>query len=477
VIKTNSLGIPSWTSDLPYTCGLYGPVHDEVTATDLEVVGEIPKDLAGLYVHNTPNPAFAPSAGHSWFDGDGMVHGVRFEDGRASYRNRFVRTTGLAEDLGAARATYVGSLAAPGAGRRHKHVANTDVVFHAGRLLALGWEGDKPYELSVPDLATRGTFDYGGTLRGGLTSHAKLDPKTGELYFFDWGRRAPFLRMGVASREGTIVRDVAIETPSPSMQHDMALSEKYALVFDMQGFQMAFPKGASQIAFDFDRARPTRFGLVDRRPGHDTVRWFEVEPCWIWHTMCAWDDGDEFVLVGARIAEPVRTRADDDAPYVDGLYREEDYLHEWRLDVKTSRVRERQLDDQWIEFPRVNDAHLVSGARYGYAARITRSATLRANGYSKYDLGNGRRTDVSLPRGHFGIEPNFAPAVGAKSEDDGYVLSFVTDESTLRSECWVIDGRSFSAEPVARIRLPQRVPAGFHGRFIPAHELGKDTVR
>jgi len=151
-----------------YLTGLYAPVSQEVTAANLPVVGELPARLDGVFVQNMPNPAFAPGVGHSWFDGDGMVHGVEFRDGTATYRNRWIETQGLREDRAAGHATYIGSLARPGAGKRHKNTANTDLIWHAGRLLALWWEGGEPYELSLPDLKTLGPYDYNGTLGVGL---------------------------------------------------------------------------------------------------------------------------------------------------------------------------------------------------------------------------------------------------------------------------------------------------------------------
>lgn len=459
--------------DKAYATGLYAPVAKEVIGIDLPTAGRVPFDLAGIFAQATPNPAFPPGPGHSWFDGDGMVQSVAFKNGRATYRNRYVRTTGLEEDLAAGRATYVGSLAKPGLGKRHKNVANTDLVWHAGRLLALWWEGGTPYELSLPELATVGEFDYQGTLTRGLTSHAKLDPATRELFFISWSARAPFLTVSVASHEGRVIREVPVDLPGPRVQHDMGLSARFIAVFD---FPLGIDLKREGNAMGFRMTnQPSRIGLLSRQPGEDAVRWFDVQPCYMWHTLCAYDENDEFVLLGARSADAVNQnsagQARNDRPLVDGEHRFDTLLHEWRLNVRTGAVSERALDDVLIELPRVNDSYICSGARYGYVGLLDEVApTFRFKGIAKYDLKTGQRTDIIFPEGHFANEPNYVSVPSPTAEDDGYVVAFVTNIVTEMSQLWIVRADAFGQGPVARIDLPQRVPAGFHGRWIPQIE-------
>ena len=453
-----------------YLTGLYAPVSQELTATDLPVIGVLPARLDGVFVQNMPNPAFTPGVGHSWFDGDGMVHSVEFRGGAAAYRNRYIETRGLREDRAAGHATYIGSLARPGAGKRHKNTANTDLIWHANRLLALWWEGGEPHALSLPDLNALGTYDYNGTLDIGLTSHAKRDPATGDLYFIAWGTRRPYLTIGVAGDDGHLKRKVAVDLPGPRVQHDMALSDRWVCVFD---FPLAMDFDRDQPALGFKMAdQPSRIGLMSREPGVDAVRWFDVEQCYMWHVMCARDEGEEFVLLGVRTREATNVDAAgiarNDRPLVDGEHRFDSYLYEWRLNTRDGAVREGAVDDALAEFPRVNDAYIAAGARYGYLALIDETApTLRAKGMAKYDLRNFTRRDVLFPPGCFGYEPCFAAPDDSVAEDDGYVVGFVTDAEAGTSELWVTAAGDFSAGPVARVQLPQRVPPGFHGRWIP----------
>ena len=465
-------------ADLPratqaYLTDVFAPVCEESTAAGLEVVGEIPRDINGLFVHNGPNPRFAPNRGHSWFDGDGMVHGVQLEDGSATFRSRWIATRGLEEDLTAGRATYVGSMAKPGAGKRHKNVANTDLVYHAGRLLALWWEGGAPVELGLADLRTRGTFDYQGTLAGGLTSHAKLDPRSGELCFMSWARRHPFLHVGAAADSGTVTRYTPVDLPGPRVQHDMAISERFFCVFDFPLMIDLTRPGHDTIGFTFEPEAPARIGLLERREPDAPVRWFEIAPCFMWHVSCAWDEGDEFVLVGARIQHPTRIdrrgHIRSDGPIVDGEHRFDARPYMWRVNVKTGIVHERQLDDVHVEFPRVNDANICSGARYSYMVELRAAEpTVKGCGWLKYDLLSGRREHLPFPGGHIGYEASFAAREGGAGEDDGYLVGFVTNEIDLTSEFWITPSRCLADGPIARVKLPQRVPPKFHGRWIPA---------
>lgn len=458
-----------------YVDGFYAPVMDEVTATDLSVIGEIPRDLNGIFTHNGANPRFRSAApGYSWFDGDGMLQGVHLDDGKATFRSRWIKTAGLAEDIAADGPTYIGSNAKPGTpGKRHKNVANTDLVYHSGRLLALWWEGGTPYELSLPELETKGLFDYQGTLKGGLTSHAKVDPKTGELIFFSWGARRPFLQVGIADRTGRVTHEIPIDLPGPRVQHDIGMSDRFVCVFDFpMRLDLSRPDQDS-LGFVLDDDVPARIGLLDRQNLDAPVRWFEAKPCFMWHLSSAWDEGDEFVLVGVRVEGATRVDkhggVHEDLPLVDGEHRFDTSPYMWRLNTRTGGVVERRLDDAYVEFPRMNDNLMGSPARYTYMAAIAAGAkTMKTNGLIKYDLATGRKEIHNLPDGQFCYEASFVARDGGRDEDDGYLLNFVTSEADMTSEFWITAARDLHAGPVARVKLPQRVPPKFHGRWVPA---------
>ena len=92
----------------PFLQNNFTPVHDEIVADDLEVIGSLPAGLNGMFLRNGPNPQFPPQGRYHWFDGDGMIHGVHLRDGRASYRNRFVRTRGFEIERREGKAIWTG---------------------------------------------------------------------------------------------------------------------------------------------------------------------------------------------------------------------------------------------------------------------------------------------------------------------------------------------------------------------------------
>jgi carotenoid cleavage dioxygenase len=256
----------------------------------------------------------------------------------------------------------------------------------------------------------------------------------------------------------------------------MAISDRFICVFDFPMMLDFKRPGQDTLGFVLDQDAPARIGLVDRHDEAAPTRWFEVAPCFMWHLSSAWDEGDEFVLVGARIEGATRFdkagRVHDDLPLVDGEHRFDSHPHMWRLNVRTGAVSERRLDDAYVEFPRVNDAHICSGARYSYMAEIdTRERTLQAGGLLKYDLQTGGRDRLGLPAHHIAYEASFAPRDGGTGEDDGYVVGFVTNTAEMTTEFWITPSRAFAGGPVARVRLPQRAPPKFHGRWLSADKL------
>jgi carotenoid cleavage dioxygenase len=225
----------------------------------------------------------------------------------------------------------------------------------------------------------------------------------------------------------------------------------------------------------FPRDVPARIGVIPQRGQGAEVRWFEAEPCYMYHAINAWEEGDEVVLVGCRIADPLvgdpgMSPDIRPAPSI-GYLRLEPYLHEWRLDLRTGALRERRLDDALGEFPRIDDRRLGVQSRYVYDPHIAETSELRFDGVMKYDLETGRRHLHRYPADTFGGEVCFAPRRGAEAEDDGYLLTFLAHEATGASELLVLDARDVTGEPVARVRIPARVPTGFHAQWITADEL------
>ena len=476
------------TNPVSYLDGVFAPVSDEIEQTNLEVYGDIPDSIHGIYVQNNPNPYYPAPELYHWFDGDGMIHGVQLEDGQATYRNRYVATRGLAHEKAVGSAVWKGLLNPiegnlPGG--PDKNTANTDLIWHNGQLLATWWLGGQPYGISIPDLATTGPLDFGGTLQCGVSAHPKVDPRTGELIFFDYSPYAePFLQYGVVSADGHVVHHTPIEVPGARLFHDIALTENFTVFFDLPMLWDPVKIAQGKRRVRFDPSMPSRFGIIPRMGTPDSIRWFETSACYMYHAVNAYERRNaagelEVVVVGCRIENPMPSRDPRDEPDVPRLYflRMDPYLWQWAFNLETGAVSEVQLDDVRTEFPRMNDRWLGQKARYAYHQRLAKLPTLLFDGVTKYDLeGGGSETHV-YGKGLVGGETVFVARPGAVDEDDGWLLCFVNGLDGEHSELRIIDAQQMTSEPVARVIMPRRVPVGFHADWAPGAGWADEGVK
>jgi carotenoid cleavage dioxygenase len=423
----------------------FAPVDREVTAVDLKVEGAIPRALRGLYLRNGPNPK-VPS--QHWFAGDGMVHGVLLEDGRCVwYRNRWVQTRVLTE--GASLVTPEGTV------DHTVGVANTNVIGHAGRILALV-ESSFPTELDR-ELATRGVCNFDGRLTTSMTAHPKLCPKTGELHFFGYGFLPPWLVYHRLDARGRLVRSEEIAIPGPAMIHDFALTERHVVFMDLPvvfSFERAMSGG---FPFEWSDSHGARLGVMPREGGNADVRWFDIDPCYVFHPMNAHDTDAGVSLDVVRYRELWRGGPDTFTPA---------RLHRWTIDLRAGRVKELPLDDRPIEFPRIDERRTAAAYRFGYAVANEGDVSRNATAIVKYDLVHGSASTHEFGPGRHPGEAVFVPTEGATAEDDGVLLCFVYDAARDGSDFVVLDARAPADRPLATVRLPQRVPFGFHGNWV-----------
>ena len=466
----------------PYLLGVYAPVSEEIDAEDLQVIGKIPDDLNGVYLRNGPNPRFAPEGRYHWFDGDGMIHAVHLENGKARYRNRWVRTKAFEAESEAGRGLWTGVMENPKGnpfGNAHglglKDNANTDVIFHRGRVLATWYLCGSPYGLDPLSLETLGAEDFLGTLVGDMMAHPKVDERTGELFWFDYGPRPPYLRYGVISADGQVVTTTEIELPGPRLPHDMAITENYAVLMDLPLVQDLAAAKLGRHKLHFDRSMPSRFGVMPRYGNGSQIRWFEASPCYIYHVVNAWEQGEEVVLDVCRVQRP-QPSPDAHTPLAKMLsyLRLDASLHRYRFNLRTGVCVENQLDDDNTEFPTVDSRGVGTRNRYSYTVHISPESTLKFDGLVRYDNLAGSKTEYRFGPGRWGSEAPFAPRDGAAVDSaDGYLVTFVQDEREERSELDIFDAADLAAGPVARVLLPQRVPLGFHATWVRADQLDK----
>jgi carotenoid cleavage dioxygenase len=435
--------------------GNFAPVKDEITATDLEVIGAIPPELQGTYVRNGANPAHGDSP--HWFLGDGMVHGVRLEAGGAAwYRNRYVRTARF-EHPERERISSTGEI------DYTLSMANTHVIRHAGRILALE-EGSFPYELD-PELGTVGWHDFDGKLNNAMTAHPKVCPETGELLFFSYGQLPPYLVYHRVDRTGRLVQSEEITVGGPTMMHDFQISRRHAIFMDLPvvfDLQLALQ---GTMPFQWSDDYPARIGLMPREGRDADVRWFEIEPCYVFHTLNAWEEDDDTVVFDVcRISEVWRGTSDMQG----GSGKQT--LHRFTFHLDSGRVDEETLDDRGMDFPRLADARVGLKNRYGYTLQFGAGpdGVPGFRGHLKFDLRDRTSGLQEYGAGRSAGEPVFVPAPGADPDsDEGWVMSYVYDAGSDRSELVIVDATHWGSDPVARVVLPRRVPFGFHGSWLP----------
>ncbi len=460
-------------ADNPFLQGNYAPTHTEHTLEALEVQGKLPDDLDGVFLRNGPNPRFMPPGTYHWFDGDGMAHAIQLRGGRASYRNRWVRSREFLAEEQAGRALWGGLEDKPDLSNPHgfmKNRSNTSFVYHGGKLLSL-WEGGPAYELDLDTLETRGREDFGGKLRGPFTAHPKVDPATGEMFAFSYSVIPPYLRYFVFAPDGTLEQEEAIHLEQPVMMHDFAITENFVIFFDLPAVMRLdrMMQGKSLIAWEPERG--ARLGVMPRYGRPRELRWFEVPPFYMYHAANAYEEGRTIVLTGGRLSSTTMI-AQDDALAEHERDPDADVGKMWRfrIDLAHGKVTDEPLDDAPLGFENVSEARVGHRARYNYGALLKSTRPVdgaRFAGLRKFDLETGKHATHRFEANVYGGEGVFVPKKRARTEDDGYMLVLVHDEGTDRSELRVLDALRFDDAPIATVRVPVRVPYGFHARFIP----------
>ncbi|MCB9683986.1 MAG: carotenoid oxygenase family protein [Alphaproteobacteria bacterium] len=444
----------------PYVMGPHALVGREREAMDLPVRGELPVGLAGTFVRNSADPAFGAGPRYHWFDGDGMVHALHVADGRVSYRNRWTRTRKWVAEHEAGRPLWEGLHDARGP---LEDTANTDLIVFDGQLVATWWLTGQPMSLALPSLETRGPATAGGVPLPRMAAHPKVDPRTGDLVFMGYDvMRRPWVTVGAASPDGR-VHTTPIEVPHPHVPHDIGLTEHHTILLDMPLGWTTKDSGKRRLGFFRDR--PTRFGLLPRWGAGSEVRWFETDPCYVYHLSGTWEEDGEVVIVGCRIADPIpdRPSTDERTPRLDTIELVP-HLYRWRIDPVAGTVRGEQLDDVPTEFPRVDDRRWGRPVRHAFHPRLGAGPALTFDGLVRYDLDAGTSTFRAWGDGRTSGEVVFAPRPGGTEDDDGWLLTVVNEgdrASTFVGWC------ARTLEPLFEVPLPFHVPQGFHAEWAP----------
>ena len=459
-----------------FLAGNFAPLRVECDAPDLVVRGELPRELAGTLYRNGPNPLYPPRDAYHPFSGDGMIHAFRIENGRVAYRNRWVRTAKwrLEREAGEALFGTLGNplTSDPRAAGTPFNVANTSLVWHGGKLLALE-EGNPPVELDADTLETRGPWTWNGALRGPMTAHPKLDPETGEMLFFGYGVDGfgtATMSFQVVDAEGQLRVSERFEAPYASMVHDFCVTRGHVVfpVFPATIDLERALRGGPPIAWD--PRLPSRLGIMRRSESTAALRWLATDPCYVFHPVNAFERDGTIVADMARYpALPGFAAFDGSRPDPAAA---EARLERWTFaaDGSSDHVTRTPLDDLPMEFPRIDER--VAGLPYRHAfyaaSREARARDILFDTVVHLDLERGHRDAWTVPPGDYVSEPVFVPQRSEALEGCGWLLTVVYRGAEQRSDLVVLDAANVAAGPLATASLDVRVPHGFHGIWRPA---------
>ncbi|MCZ8105244.1 MAG: carotenoid oxygenase family protein [Burkholderiaceae bacterium] len=461
-------------ADEPRLRGYYAPLLLEGDVSRVPIDGAFPRELEGTLYRIGPNPQFAPRGPYHWFAGDGMVHAFRVADGRVSYRNRWVRTPKwrLEHEAGEGLSGAFGNplWSDPRIVALDSTVANTNVITHRGRLLALE-EAHPPFALDADTLEPLGEDTFGGRLAGPFTAHPKLDPTTGETIAFGYstrGRFSPWAQVSTIGADGAVRRTLDVELPFASMVHDFAVTEHWIVlpVFPLTGSMDRTMAGGPPFAWEPELG--TRIALIPRRGDAPRIAWIEAPPCYVFHPMNHFEDEDGTIVVDVMRYDvaPLFPRPDgrpaSEAPSPASL-------HRWRIDPRAGSLRETRLDDRAGEFPRFDERRCTRSYRHGWIVSgdeaFVRRGEDATEGLIGYDLMRGTSQRWIPQRGDRCGEPVFVPRSADAPEGDGWLLATVWRRAENRSDLAVFEAQDLAAGPIGLATLSHRVPAGFHGNW------------
>ena len=463
--------------DHPNLVGGYAPIQMECDAPDLIVEGELPLDLNGTLYRNGPNPQFAPRGQYHWFGGDGMVHAFQIDQSRVAYSNRWVRTVKWNLENQAGESLFAAFNPMENDPRvanvETNGIANTNVIWHGNKLLALV-ESNAPFELDPVTLESIGSWTFNNKLKGAMSAHPKIDPETGEMLFFAYnadGIISPRMAFHVADRDGNLIRSEWFDAPYAAMVHDFITTRDYIIfpIMPLTGSMERAMQGGPVYAWE--AKKNSYIGIMPRNGTVEDIRWFEGDPAYVFHPMNAHNDGEKIICEVCQYEEaPLFPHADGSKPDPE---KSSAKLTRWLFDlsVNTNTYKVEQLDDKRTEFPRLDERYAGLSYRHGYFACVVGSGAEgnRYNGIGHIDLSSGEIKTFNEGDEFAISEPVFVPRQANSPEGEGYLLATVYNSQTDKSHLIILDAENIDAGPLARAMLDHRVPFGFHGNWRSAH--------
>ena len=475
--------------------GFFAPVRIEADVHDLEVEGEIPRDLDGAFYRAAADAQYPPShADDIYINGDGMITMVRIADGHADLKTRFVRTERFTRER-AARRSLFGAYRNPftddpSVAGIDDGNANTAVVWHAGKLLALK-EAARPYELDPVTLETKGIYDFHGRLTSRtFTAHPKIDPETGEMFAFAYnssGRPDTDVVLFDISATGDITQEQRFRAPYSSMMHDWLVTRDH-LIFTFSPMVCDWERMKDEPQyFMWDPPKGTHVAVIPRDEGVAGIRWFSSDLVMETHSLNAWSHGntvtaDHFIADSGWFSQFPKTT-------VGPLREAPPFAHRWTLDLSkgsdswdnaTATYDKTRLFDHPGDMPRVDPRILMSKNRHSWIGSLDLGLGPMPdfgpmgppfNCLVHLDDETGVRTRYYPGADSAPEEPVFVPKGPDAAEGEGYLISVVSRRLLNRNDIVILDALDLGAGPLATLKVPFRLRYAFHGTWVPGSDL------
>ena len=358
-----------------------------------------------------------------------------------------------------------------------KDNSNTDIAIHAGKAISTFYQCGEAYTLDPVTLNTLGCFDLESQGARLMSAHCMTDERNGDLLFFDYAVKPPYMTYGVINKDSQLVNFTPIELPGARLPHSMAFTPNYSILMDLPMFwdPELLDKDIHKVSFYPEMQ--SRFGILDRMASGEAIRWFDADPCYIYHIINSWEEKNEVILDVCRMSSPVpsqEVRQKLSGPYgtmlawlkLDACY------HRYRFNLETGETKEERKEDLLSEFPVINKRYGGLASRYSYHVTLADTDVILFDALIKMDSLTGTSQKFRFPEGCFGSEMQFAPRDNSSTEDDGYLISFITNMETMKGEIQIFQAEDLTRGPLCRLIVPQQIPPGFHSSFVLPENLG-----
>lgn len=452
-----------YSPDNPFLVGPFAPVTKEVFSSDLVVHGEIPSSLNGIFLRMGPNPLEVENpANYNWFMGDGMVHGLRLKDGQALwYKNRYVGTHHIHKKLGREKIK--------GEPRGPVDVANTNIIGHAGKIWTITESGPFPVALDHELNSLKyGLFNSKDNYP--FTAHPHVDPDTGELHAICYDVLLPMqVYYQVIDQSGQVKKRVSIPVKHGPMMHDCGMTKTKMLVLDFPvTFSIERMLQGMQLPYSWNEKHPARIGVLPKNGDAQDIKWFDVDPCIIFHSFNAYDLENGDIIFDACVHTKTFTNSIQ-GPVDKQLIQ----FERWTLQFGTQTLKREVISKIPQEFPRLDERFVGKPYRFAYSISVGNEGepvdniNLKANNLLVHDLLKGESYKHSYGDDYFTGEVIFLPKHSKSEEGDGWLISYIHALDGIKpSKVVILDSKKIGQAPQATIDLPVRVPLGFHANWV-----------